>query len=278
VKKFSIVTPCYNAERYIAETMRSVLNQRALHEQRIELEYIICDGQSNDKTVEIIQSVQQELDIFQTVKLISEPDSGMYDALSKGLKIASGDIIAYINAGDYYHPYAFDVVLEVFEAGLAQWLTGYSIFYNNKSQVVEAFLPFKYRQRFFNCGFYGGVLPVVQQESTFWSSELNHLIDWDAFISLKYAGDFYLWLHFSAVCDLKIVKSYLGGFRYHPGQLSSSDRYGAEIRSLTSPPKFGDRLLASMDRLLWTAPYRLKKQLNPSGIIHYDSESQCWRL
>jgi glycosyltransferase involved in cell wall biosynthesis len=280
MKKISIITPCFNAEKYIEETIKSVINQTAILSKLVELEYIICDGKSTDKTIDVIESITREHSC-KSIKIISEPDAGMYDALSKGLKKASGDIIAYINAGDYYNQHALEVVLEIFEAGKANWLTGYNVFYNEKSQIVEITLPFKYRKEFFACGFYGMGLPNVQQESTFWSSSLNHSIDYEYLSKLKFAGDFYLWLQFSKICDLKIVKSYLGGFKFHRGQLSGSsigsqNAYQLEMKSLIVKPKLHEIALAALDRSLWSAPFRVKKFLNKSGILYYANEAQEW--
>ncbi|MGQ4647514.1 glycosyltransferase [Lyngbya aestuarii] len=275
--KFSIITPCFNAEKYIEETVRSVIEQTAILSKKAELEYIICDGNSTDKTVDIIDSIKQEYKC-DYLKIISEPDAGMYDALSKGLKMASGDIIAYINAGDYYNKHAFDVVLEIFESGKASWLTGYSVFYNEKSQIVEVTLPFKYRKELFACGYYGKELPTVQQESTFWSSSLNSLIDFEHLSKFKYAGDFYLWLQFSKICDLKIVKSYLGGFKFHRGQLSGTgnNAYYEEKRSMLLKPKLHEFALAIFDKIMWSAPFKVKTIFNKGSILRYDVELQEW--
>jgi glycosyltransferase involved in cell wall biosynthesis len=274
-KKFSIITPCFNAEKYIKETVMSVIAQSAVLSQKVELEYIILDGYSTDGTIDIVETIKHDSNC-DSIKIISEPDSGMYDALSKGLNIVSGDIVAYINAGDYYNKYAFDVVLEIFESGKASWLTGYSTFYNEKSQIVETILPFKYRKELFACGFYGVGLPTVQQESTFWSSELNTLIDYEYLSKLKYAGDFYLWLQFSKACELKIVQSYLGGFRFHRGQQSANENYYRERSSLISNPNVYQLALATFDRMIWSAPSKVKRFFNKEGIFCYNHEQQEW--
>lgn len=271
-KKISIITPCYNAERFIGETVESVVEQTALSSKRVELEYIICDGDSTDKTVSIIESFGNS-----SIKIVSEPDSGIYDALSKGLRQATGDIIAYINAGDYYDKHAFDIVLDIFETQKVTWLTGYRVYYSEKSYFIGVDLPFKYRSRFFACGFYGTTLPFVQQESTFWSSTLNELIDYDDLSSFNYAGDFYLWFQFSRKHDLKIVKAYLGGFKIHKGQLSKDiDAYKNELLSISTRPKMNDYALAAFDKLIGYAPTKIKKQLNKDGLFLYSHELQEW--
>lgn len=275
MKKISIITPCRNAERYIAETVESVISQAALLAGRAELEYIICDGNSSDRTVAIIESYASPY-----ITIISEPDGGMYDALAKGLQAAAGDIIAYLNAGDYYHRCAFDIVLDLFERKHVRWLTGYNMYYNDCSCLTGAELPYRYSRNLFACGFYSDkrFLPFVQQESTFWDASLNSLIDFGRLAGFRYAGDYYLWLQFSRECDLQIVKGYLGGFRRNTGQLSEDiDGYRREVRSMTRKPGLLDYLAAWIDFPVWHfGPARLKKRLNRAGLFVYDHEAREW--
>ncbi len=90
---FSIITVTYNAADTIATTLKSV------GEQTFKLfEYIIIDGASNDGTLEIIQQTENP-----TIILISEVDKGLYDAMNKGLGLAKGDYVIFLNAGDAFH-------------------------------------------------------------------------------------------------------------------------------------------------------------------------------
>src|SRR5690349_3953356 len=95
ISSITIVTPCRNAERYIARTVESILRQTAVQSGRVKLQYIVCDGASTDGTVEVVRKM-----CGSEATIISEPDRGMYDALGKGLKRATGDVVAYLNAGD----------------------------------------------------------------------------------------------------------------------------------------------------------------------------------
>lgn len=274
MKKISIITPCLNAERHIAETIESVINQSAILSGRAELEYIICDGSSTDRTLDIINSYNKGNGL---IKLFSEPDTGMYSALSKGLKRASGDIVAYLNAGDFYNRCAFDVVLDLFEQKQLRWLTGYNVLCNYKSYVLNVKLPFKYRRQFFASGFYGTKLIFVQQESTFWEASLGQCLDYDKLSLFEYAGDYYLWSCFAKECDLKIVEAYLGGFRIEKGQLSENRKaYLREMLSLAVKPSCYDKLLSLFDRIMWHAPVEFKKWFNSDGLFRYDHELQKW--
>lgn len=92
---FTIITVSYNSEKTIAQTMESVLNQSYGN-----YEYIIIDGGSTDGTVDIVKLYMEKYS--DRIKLISEPDKGIYDAMNKGIKLAKGDIIGIINSDDWY--------------------------------------------------------------------------------------------------------------------------------------------------------------------------------
>jgi len=93
---FSIITVTYNAEATVERTIRSVMSQTALE----QIEYIIIDGASSDNTLNIINNFQFSIFNFQ---LISEADSGLYEAMNKGLQRATGDYVWFLNAGDTLH-------------------------------------------------------------------------------------------------------------------------------------------------------------------------------
>jgi glycosyltransferase involved in cell wall biosynthesis len=276
MKRVTIVTACFNAEKYIGETIRSVINQNIFSSNCVELEYFIIDGKSTDKTLNIIE---QSIQGFKNgkIEVLSEKDMGLYDALSKGLKHATGDICSYINAGDIYSNQAIDIVLNVFQSKKIEWLTGLNIIYNEQSQIVGAVLPFRYRRKFFLQGEYGGILPLVQQESTFWSTTLNNQIDYDIFSRMKYAGDYYLWTQFSKVTDLNIVEAYLGGFKHHKGQLSENmAEYFKEASSVIDKPLVSNFALVFFDKVIWYSPSRIKKILNQKHLFRFDHQIQEW--
>ena len=106
--KVSIITVCYNAQKYIQSCIDSVLAQ-----DYPNIEYIIIDGNSKDNTVAILESYGNKIS-----KWISEPDKGLYDAMNKGLSIATGDLIGFLNADDLL---AYDsAIREVVETLAAQ--------------------------------------------------------------------------------------------------------------------------------------------------------------
>lgn len=91
--KFSIITPSFNSLRFFPETLRSIRAQR----REVELEHIVIDGGSTDGTVDWLRG-QPDIDVLRV-----EPDRGPADALNKGLALASGDVLAWLNADDVYH-------------------------------------------------------------------------------------------------------------------------------------------------------------------------------
>lgn len=90
--KISIVTVVYNGAAYIADAIRSILGQNYSN-----VEYIVIDGCSTDGSIDIINSFSDQISIF-----VSEPDNGIYDAMNKGIALASGDVIGILNADDIY--------------------------------------------------------------------------------------------------------------------------------------------------------------------------------
>ena len=89
--KLSIITVCFNAASTIINCIESVSRQS------LPVEHIIVDGGSDDNTLELLEHYRS-----QVARLISEPDSGIYDAMNKGLRLASGDVIGILNADDFY--------------------------------------------------------------------------------------------------------------------------------------------------------------------------------
>ena len=102
--KISVITVVLNNKNTIEETINSVLNQKYSN-----LEYIIIDGGSTDGTLEIINKYKEQIYYFK-----SEKDLGIYDAFNKGLKIASGDLIGFINSDDIYTENCFKILNEYY--------------------------------------------------------------------------------------------------------------------------------------------------------------------
>lgn len=90
--KISVITVAYNAEKTIGDTILSVLEQ-----DHPEIEYIIIDGASTDGTMSIVERFREKIAV-----IVSEPDKGIYDAMNKGISLATGDVVGILNADDFY--------------------------------------------------------------------------------------------------------------------------------------------------------------------------------
>lgn len=277
--KISIITPCRNAEKYLSETIRSVVSQKG----DFEIEYVIVDGGSEDGTgaiarkyIEGVASGILEIHCRKvTVEYLSERDEGMYDALSKGLKIITGDIVAYINSDDFYLPGAFSTVVDVFSRfPNVDWLTGMPVCYNEKGQITDTFLPLGYERDLIRKGVFGGFLPHIQQESTFWRAGLLRGIDLDVLRGYRYAGDFFLWDSFSRHTELYVVYSCLAGYRTRIGQLTSQlDKYEEEFYRIAEPRSIVDTLRAKLlKRMNEVLSNRYKRKWSRRLIYFKDGE------
>ena len=107
--KISVVTVAFNEEKNIGKTIESVLNQTSN-----AIEYIICDGKSTDRTVERANSYKERFAKKGIEYIVnSEKDSGIYDGMNKGIDIATGDYIFFLNAGDWF--YSDKIIEEISE-------------------------------------------------------------------------------------------------------------------------------------------------------------------
>lgn len=104
--KVSIITVTYNSAETLKDTIESVVSQ-----DYPDIEYLIVDGQSTDNTLEITKSYASQID-----QVVSEQDQGMYDALNKGIELATGEIIAILNSDDFYaYPQVISEIVQLFE-------------------------------------------------------------------------------------------------------------------------------------------------------------------
>lgn len=107
--KISIVTVTFNSAATIKDTIESVLKQ-----DYKDYEYLIVDGGSKDKTVDLIKEYEPKFE--GRIKWISEKDKGMYDGINKGIRMATGDVVGIINSDDFYHRTdIFDIIAKTFE-------------------------------------------------------------------------------------------------------------------------------------------------------------------
>lgn len=127
--KVTIITVAYNSERSISKAIESVLKQTVLlqntaenitsdrpkNSRKINVEYLIIDGASSDNTVSVAEGYRTALsERGVEYRIVSEPDGGIYDAMNKGIRLATGDIIGILNSDDWYETDAIEIVAETF--------------------------------------------------------------------------------------------------------------------------------------------------------------------
>lgn len=128
--KVSIITSCFNREKTIGQAVESVLSQ-----DYTDIEYIIVDGASTDNSLDVIKSYEGRI-----AKIISEPDKGMYEAINKGLRAATGDIVGLIHSDDFlFSPRTISHVVEEFKRTGADFVYGNGLFvdFNDTNKVIR---------------------------------------------------------------------------------------------------------------------------------------------
>lgn len=134
--KITVITVCLNSACTIENAVKSVIAQQCQ-----ELEYIVIDGGSTDGTLDILKKYDSYID-----KLVSEPDKGIFDAMNKGIKIATGDVIAFLNSDDWYEKDALRIVEDAFAANECDCVCcdnyvvrkqGDTVYYNATQEPIE---------------------------------------------------------------------------------------------------------------------------------------------
>ena len=246
--KFSVVTPCFNSERYIEETMESVLSQ----EGNFEIEYIVIDGKSSDRSYKKIQAFRARVysGSYQakcqgiSFKCLSERDAGMYDAINKGFRMATGQVFSWLNADDVYLPGAFETVSRTFRRfPEVQWVKGITSYIDESSRLYSVGECNLYDRAWIERGIYGREWYFIQQDSVFWKAGLWEKVQ-PIPADLKLAGDYWLWMNFAKHAELHSLNDFLSCFRTRDKQLSADiEGYRRECQAISpAAPSFKDKL------------------------------------
>ncbi|MDB5191410.1 MAG: glycosyltransferase [Segetibacter sp.] len=186
--RVSIITVCYNSEATIGRTMRSIQQQSYGN-----IEHIIVDGSSTDKTLSIIKELQHN------GPLKSEPDKGIYDAMNKGIAMATGDIIGILNSDDYYSDNnVIERIVNTFSASNCNAVYGDLLYVNskNESEVLRKWVAGGYDARLF----YRGWMPP--HPTFFVKREMYEKLGCFN-LKLKSSSDYELMLRFLFLHDIK---------------------------------------------------------------------------
>ncbi len=242
IPKISIVTPSYNQGRYLERTILSVLNQNYQN-----LEYIIIDGDSRDGSVEIIKKYERYLAYW-----ISERDKGQYDAINKGLSVATGDIIAWQNSDDLYLPNTFAKVGKLFrENPLLDFVFGNMYLINCYDEILREmrFIPFSLEHLI-----YGGW--NLSSQVTFWKRRLMDEIG--PFRQLRLAGDFDWFIRLGkSAQNSRHRRDFWGCYRIHPDALFSTVCF--EERWPTIVTVLKESGIPVRDNIPWNSQFKKKR-------------------
>jgi GT2 family glycosyltransferase len=208
---FSIVTPCLNAARTLPTTLESVSSQ-----DYPSVEHIIVDGGSTDGTLDLLERSQD-------TRWVSEPDRGLSDAVNKGVRMAKGDLIGWLNADDLYRPGALAIVAEAFASQpSAEWAFGRcGIIDENERAIrsaVTAYKNFFLRRYSFRLHLTHN---FVSAPATFVKrSAFDQVGLFDE--RFKYSMDYDVWLRLGRRGRPIFVDAELAAFRMAEGSLSMS--------------------------------------------------------
>ena len=199
--KVSIITITYNAENTIFNSLNSVFSQSYKN-----IEHIIVDGDSKDNTVKICKEFSH------ISKLISEPDKGVYDAFNKGIKLATGDVIGFLNADDtFYNENSIQDIVDAFSNNEADIVYGNLDYVNEESKVIRNWISKPYEKGLVKKAWMPAHPSFYCKKEVY--DRLGGYND-----SFKIAGDFELCLRFLEVNKVssyylnnKLVKMLVGG-------------------------------------------------------------------
>jgi glycosyltransferase involved in cell wall biosynthesis len=180
--KVSIITICYNAVDHIDETIRSVVMQ-----EHRDIEHIVIDGGSTDGTRTKIERYREVIALY-----VSEPDKGVYDAMNKGLRLATGQVIAFVNGGDMIaHRSCVSEMVNAFNTSDAEAIYGdaYMVDPHDIKKVVRFWKGGEYRREAFRSGWMPPHLGTYIRKSVY--DRFGHFRD-----DLKVSADYELMLRF----------------------------------------------------------------------------------
>ena len=205
----TVITPNYNGETYIEETIQSVINQSDK-----DFEYLVFDANSNDNSKKLIEKYKNNISFIRY-----KEDNGVYDAVDQAIKISKGNIILWINSDDLLHIDAVKNVKKIFKYYKnIDWICGVNSYI--KKNFKFSLIPYYYPNKIIKHGYaHNNYWGFIQQESTAFKKKL-YLKSGGLMPQYGNAGDYHLWKSFSNLSSLKSFNIKIGYFRSWYGQNS----------------------------------------------------------
>jgi glycosyltransferase involved in cell wall biosynthesis len=271
--KISIITPCFNAEKYIEKTIKSVISQ-----DYPNLEYIVIDGGSTDGTIDIVNQYKDKINVF-----VSEKDKGQYDAINKGLNLATGDVMAWLNADDVYFPWTLKTIDTLFNTfDEIKWISGKPAFMDQDDLLTTIYngIPAK-PAKFIKEGYFrDNLFGYLQQESMFWRKEV---LDNCGSLHLQYplAADFELWTRYAQKYELFSLALPLAAFRKHNSNRSSLniDTYSSEVAVICNDKKRINPIIGFLAKQNRIMNRLIRLVIYAKGyVVYYSVSKKTWRV
>jgi glycosyltransferase involved in cell wall biosynthesis len=220
--RITVVTPSLNQGRFIGETIESVIRQGY-----DDLEYVIVDGGSTDETHEVVSRYASSIDEY-----ISEPDGGQAEAINKGMRRATGQILCWLNSDDVLEPGALRTVAEIHQRQGFQFLYGDGWLIREGQRGRKRIRPGPVDLRSLR------VRDPIQQPSAFWSRDLLDRVDLlDE--TLHYVFDWDFFIRIAQISPLRYHPSPFSTYRIHAAHKSSSGGRARSLEVLTIIHRYG---------------------------------------
>ena len=212
--RFSIIMPSYNQAQFVRQAIDSIISQR----DECHIEPIVIDGDSRDGTVSILDEYGA------SIRYVSEPDRGQADALNKGLAMATGDVIGWLNSDDLYEPGCLARVAHVFEnEPQTHWVYGKVRIVNENGREIRHWITRYKNARMRRFG-YRKLLAEnwISQMGVFWRREAGEQVG--PFRSdLRHAMDYDYWLRLAQRWPGRFIDDYLAAFRWYATSKSGAE-------------------------------------------------------
>jgi glycosyltransferase involved in cell wall biosynthesis len=211
--KITVITPSFNQGHFIGRTINSILGQQF----EGELEYLVIDGGSTDNTLEVLKNNPGRL------RFVSEQDDGLAVAVNKGLALATGEVIGWLNSDDLYYPGTLQAVVEHFSKyPESMWLYGKCRIVDENDREIYRNVT-RYKNLLLGRYSYGRLLTenYISQPAVFFRRKLIEEAG-PLNKDLRFAMDYDLWLRFGKLSPAAVLPRYLSGFRRHRDSLSEN--------------------------------------------------------